>query len=262
MIVVAAIPLDDVINNAARYNSHNHGEKPEDYDEQSLQTCFSTFKHLKQYKTIDLPIERWMLDACRAGLISGKFPRNFIEELIAYCDRNCHLNKHFDKPYFIRTEDVSLKTGCYEKKPHKNIRTIIESIVTCRFGHAVPIKTPEIKLYLIEPVLIDPDLEFRVFVHNGKVTAISQQQLYRRNTTMNDSMAEDVSREIIEFTKNLNVFVRSYVMDLAIINGDIYFIELNPFGAEYGSGSALFHWMTDKDLLYGKLNHVEMRYTV
>lgn len=266
MIVVTAIPYDEVMNNATKFNSHNHGDKPDDYVEKSLQTCFSSFKHLKLYKTIDLPIERWMLDAYEIGVITGRFPKNYIEELNDYCDRNCHLNEHFDKPYFIRTEDVSLKTGCHGKDPYTNIRSIIESIVTCGFGHSVPIKPPGIKLYLIEPVSIDPDLEFRVFVHHGRVTAISQQHLYMRNKTLNDSMANDVANKIIAFTTNMDANmdlpVRSYVMDLAIVNDDVYFIELNPFGSAYGSGSALFHWSTDNDLLYGKLNDVEMRYTI
>ena len=81
MIVVTAIPYDEVMNNATKFNSHNHGDKPDDYVEKSLQTCFSSFKHLKLYKTIDLPIERWMLDAYEIGVITGRFPKNYIEEL-------------------------------------------------------------------------------------------------------------------------------------------------------------------------------------
>lgn len=263
-MIVKTVPYDDVMNDTTmRFNSHNHGDKPEDYNEKSLQVYFSTYKHLKKHKAIDLPVEQWMLDAYEIGVITGKFPRNFSEELDEYCDRNSHLNKTFDKPYFIRTEDVSLKTGCHGKKPYGNIRTIIESIVTCRFGHSVPIKTSELlKLYLIEPVSINPDLEFRVFVHNGKVTAISQQHIYMRNNTLDESSATDIGRRIIAFATNLDVHVSSYVMDLALVDDDFYFIELNPFGSEYGSGSALFHWLTDNDLLYGKLDHVEMRYTV
>lgn len=43
-----------------------------------------------------------------------------------------------------------------------------------------------------------------------------------------------------------------------------YFIEINPFGKEYSSGSALFHWILDEYILYGKLLDVEgihFRYT-
>jgi D123 len=264
MIEVVRIPYDDVKENPSKFNSSNHGrDRPEDYDEISLQTDFSSFKHLKQYKEIDLPIERWMLDACDIGVITGRFPMNFIEDLDEYCQRNRHLDAYFDKPYFIRTESVSLKTGCHEAFPYSNIRSVIESITTSSYCHKASIKPPKIKLYLVEPVSIDPDLEFRVFVHHGKVTAISQQHLYVRNKTLNDNMAKEIAHKIIAFTEKLDVPVRSYVTDLALMSdGDIYFIELNPFGSEYGSGSSLFHWLTDNDLLYGRLNHVEMRYTV
>lgn len=58
----------------------------------------------------------------------------------------------------------------------------------------------------------------------------------------------------------------SYVMDKALIDmnneKDIpYPIELNSFGKEYSSGSALFHWLEHEDILYGKTDHVHFRWT-
>lgn len=38
------------------------------------------------------------------------------------------------------------------------------------------------------------------------------------------------------------------------------FVEVNPFGAELSSGSALFNWIRDRDILYGDGNEVEFRY--
>ena len=61
--------------------------------------------------------------------------------------------------------------------------------------------------------------------------------------------------------------IDSYVMDFAILNDDSpYFIELNTFGKEYASGSALFDWITDYDILYGlkkidEEDYIEFRYT-
>ena len=31
---------------------------------------------------------------------------------------------------------------------------------------------------------------------------------------------------------------------------EVQLIELNSFGAEFASGSALFHWMRDRDIVY------------
>ena len=57
--------------------------------------------------------------------------------------------------------------------------------------------------------------------------------------------------------------IDSYVMDFAILNDDTpYFIELNSFGKEYASGSALFGWIQDYSILYGVTeNTIEFRYT-
>jgi hypothetical protein len=39
---------------------------------------------------------------------------------------------------------------------------------------------------------------------------------------------------------------------------------MNCFGKEYAAGSALFHWLLDEDILYGKSGSelIEFRYTV
>ena len=72
---------------------------------------------------------------------------------------------------------------------------------------------------------------------------------------------------IIEYFENevkkKILHIDSYVMDFAILN-DLtpYFIELNSFGKEYASGSALFGWIQDESILYGTTeNSIEFRYT-
>lgn len=50
-------------------------------------------------------------------------------------------------------------------------------------------------------------------------------------------------------------------MDLALLDNENnynvpYPIEINSFGKEYASGSALFHWITDYDILYGKKQNI------
>jgi hypothetical protein len=59
-------------------------------------------------------------------------------------------------------------------------------------------------------------------------------------------------------------WISSYSYDFAIVNNKPYFIEMNSFGKEYAAGSALFHWLLDEDILYGKSgeNCIEFRYTV
>ncbi|MCW7553483.1 cell division cycle 123 family protein [Endozoicomonas gorgoniicola] len=138
----------------------------------------------------------------------------------------------------------------------------------------------DIYLYLFPWKKLNPDKEFRVFVHHDRVTAISQQYLYQRNELLmnlpleeRQAQVETWARQIIEYVDNTVVpsitHISSYSIDLAITETDdaddeIYFIEINPFGKEYASGSALFHWIKDEEILYGQQqeNTVHFRYTI
>jgi hypothetical protein len=166
--------------------------------------------------------------------------------------------------YFIRTDNVSLKEGKNGIGPYKDFKSIIESIVTCRLGHT-PLKddTTFITLYLIK---FEENLnrlqEFRVFIHKNKITAISQQALYNSNIILAKldeyernklihKWIQIITNYFEDEVKKRILHIDSYVMDFAILN-DLtpYFIELNSFGKEYTSGSALFGWIQDEDILY------------
>ena len=242
---------------------------PNNYTDILSQTHFEKYKHLKQYKIFNLPIKNWMHEANKISIITGEFPKSFKEELDDYCEEYKKLNINFDKPYFIRTETVSLKYGYHGKRLYNNIKMLIESIVTCPHNHCPLNNQNNLKIYLIEPVDINEDLEFRVFVYNKEITAISQQFIYRKNKTLNDELSETIGYQIQEFVYSKIIpnisHISNYTIDLAILdNSDnvyIYFIELNSFGAEYAAGSALFHWIIDEQILYGKyLNTIEFRY--
>lgn len=89
-------------------------------------------------------------------------------------------------PYFVRTENVSLKYGMHG----------VESLVASTTGHSPlsddassddntedppPPPPRPIKLYLIPWQPMSKDKEFRVFVCNNRVTCVSQQHLYQPN---------------------------------------------------------------------------------
>lgn len=165
-IKVIKINLEDILEKGKdRYNSNNNENIPNDYKFILTQMYFSKFKHLKDYKTFSLPIEKWMFEANKIGYVTGEFPKSYIEELDSYCKKYTYLDLYFDKPYFVRTENVSLKYGCNGKSAYRNIRAIIQSITTCPTKHS-PLFVENIKelnIFLIEPVGINEDLEFRVF---------------------------------------------------------------------------------------------------
>jgi hypothetical protein len=278
-IIIESVCIDDVFNlDGIRYNTNNvyhNGIRPSDYEEVKSQTETSKWiDAFKSYKliTIDLtsPRASWMLEAATMGRHTKLFPHAFDDELETL---ETHLNQTgcdtiFDgKPYFIRTENVSLKAGQHGVGPYTKLKPVIESLVTCVEGHT-PIcpETKEIKLYVIPWVELDSEREYRVFVKAGRVTAISQQNLYRVFPVLNHHQAD--IQTIIEYQnnvlKNCITHIDSYCVDIAILEVNTpYFIEINPFGTEYTSGSSLFGWEQDKDIMYGNMgeNTVYFRFT-
>ena len=188
-----------------------------------------------------------------------------------------HFNEIFDgTKYFIRTENVSLKEGVHGIGPYTDLKSIIESIVTCRLDHSPLYEdTTKITLYLTKfQHNLNRLREFRVFVHKNKITAISQQSIYDINDIL-ESLTDKEKNDLIN--KWINIIltyfdldvkkkithIDSYVMDFAILDDNSpYFIKLNSFGKAYAIGSALFSCINDYNILYGLCGDViEFRYT-
>jgi hypothetical protein len=96
-----------------------------------------------------------------------------------------------------------------------------------------------------------PGMEFRGFVHNNKLNAVTQ---YISDCYFADLVAhkEAVSARIRAFFESVvapRVPHGSYVVDFAILGDaaeDIKVIELNPFYV--GAGTGLFSWRVDREL--------------
>ena len=285
-IIIKSISIDDVLKyDKVKFNTNNHWNnniRPKDYDDVISQTHTNKWiNQFKDYKKIIIDTKQdlyWMKKAYEIGSKTKRFPHMFDEELEDMIKKYKHLDEIFDgTEYFIRTENVSLKEGKHGIGPYKDFKSIIESIVTCRLGHS-PLKeeTTSIPLYLIKfQNNLNSIREFRVFVHKNNITAISQQSLYDINNIL-ESLQEKEKNDLIN--KWINIIksyhekeiikkithIDSYVMDFAILDdGSPYFIELNSFGKEYASGSALFSWIDDYNILYGLCGDViEFRYTI
>ena len=104
--------------------------------------------------------------------------------------------------------------------------------------------------------------ELRVFVCEGRVTAISQYDWFDTATVfsaMSDAELARVARAVEAFyVEKLQPAwsavggTASIIMDVEYLaeTDEVQLIELNSFGAEFASGSALFHWMRDRDIVY------------
>lgn len=112
---------------------------------------------------------------------------------------------------------------------------------------------------------IENSLEYRVFVHNKKVTGISQQKFIKFKD-LNDNMVKQHSNTITEYINKKicpNMKYQSAVLDIWIDEkGECHLIEINPWGEFSGTSSSLFNWINDLDQLYGKNNVVNVRYIV
>jgi hypothetical protein len=271
---IVPIELSDIkLHGDTKYNSNNHGSvRPDDYfhilSQSYTEKWIDLFKSDYKKITIDNPYYLYLLKlANKVVNITGNIPHIFMEDIEPLFNE---LKHHFDGTnYFIKVNNVSLKYGVHGIGPYNNIQKIIESSVTCIEGHT-PIY-PDVKkvdIYLLPWVDIQPVNEFRVFVCNNKITAISQQNLYYKlyDEESIQKIPDNLQIIVDYFHKEIIqkiTWISSYSYDFAFVNNKPYFIEMNCFGKEYATGSALFHWLLDEDILYGKSgeNVIEFRYT-
>ena len=142
-------------------------------------------------------------------------------------------------------------------------------MITCIKQHT-PINedATQFDIYCIPWVQIDPVHEYRVFVYQNHITAISQQHLYKQLYQSIDieRIPDTIALILRYFAEEIRIkitWTANYSYDFAIVDGQPYFIEMNCFGTGYAAGSSLFHWILDESILYNENPHqVEFRYTI
>lgn len=276
---VTRIPLDSILREPTRFNSSNHptaqGGQPEDYRDVIARCDARHWIHAFHpgHTSVTIPRKEvgWLWDALAIGSLRKRIPKQYedeIEELAKAIEPSFPPGP----PRFVRTDRTSLKTGVHGAGPYHTAKQVVESMVTCRLGHHPFERTDEtITLYIMPWLELDKDKEFRVFVHAGRVTAISQQFIYQSNawlTRMDETGVGHVADTIVSFVERsvvpkLRPTLDSFVLDLVAVGDDATFhpIEINPFGAEYTSGSACFHWLEDADVLCGR-SEPELRFVM
>ena len=285
--IVETVTIDEVTSlDKIRYNTNNNykdGERPVDY--QAVVEDTSTSKWIdqfKEYKTIHIDLTKptceWMLQANAMGIHTGKFPKAFEDErdMLASQITQLHPDVFNGTEYFIRTESVSLKCGQHKAGPYTSMTSILESLVTCKVNHTPVVdNTKELTLYFIPWVKLSKHREYRGFVCNSVLTAISQQHLYdvyEGPDPLKD--AQIIYNYFMQTMRTKITFLANYSFDIAFLDSsdsgestesgdEPYFIEMNCFGENYAAGSALFGWVQDHDILYGEHeNKLYFRYTV
>ena len=218
-IIITPVSLDDVhTNNKVRYNTNNNwGEegKPEDYDgvldRYRTETWVHNFHEVTESRILTiLEVDlRWMREAEKIGMITNEFSKIYEEDLDDFCnkieqERPDFISELNKGGWFVRTNRVSLKNGVHGTGPYSSLRNIVESMVTGVSGHTgIGNAIGKIDLFLL-PFLPNLDLsrEFRVFVKERKITAISIQSLYCSNEWiegMDELERRELVRRIVEF---------------------------------------------------------------
>ena len=279
-IIIKRYELNYVIeNDKILFNTNNHYNsegisRPDDYETVielgNTKNWIDKFHGNNYCKiTLDNSDLKWMKEAYKIGANTGKLSNMFIDEFEFTCNK--YKNVFPKGNWFVRTDTVSLKEGKYKCGPYDSFDKIIISMVTSRIGHdCFSDKDYECNIYLMNWLDIDSDKEFRIFVYNNEITAISCQHLYEVNGWLNSLKDDEIVlmvEKIIDYfngcIKEKMMYMGSYVMDLALVGeeDEPYFIEPNSFGKYYASGSALFQWKIDEEVLCGLSGVLEFRYT-
>lgn len=92
--------------------------------------------------------------------------------------------------------------------------------------------------------------EFRVFVKNKKITAITQQSWWIDHCFSNNTIIE-IGNKIKNLVNNISnkLPFRSVVLDVIVIGDECKLIECNSYGSFAASGGSLFCWKKDKNIL-------------
>jgi hypothetical protein len=284
---VRAIPLQEVIKDSesrCRFNSNNHWEegRPEDYDlvMDKTQTInwIDRFHDSRKIRIILIgPSDvSWMQEAELVCTYRGVFSTLFQDKIEDYVSSHPGESETMSSypdsgikkasGWFVRTDWTSLKDGEFGIGPYNCLEKLLKSLCTSRRGHS-PISRCApgkfLTVYLIPWVTIAR--EYRMFCYNKKITCISQQNVYKRFGWSEEILREDSALLLNYFYHKIEdcLVYDNVTIDIAILDdGTPYFIEFNSFGKEYASGSALFHWILDYDLLYSDGEKVHVRYTV
>lgn len=168
--------------------------------------------------------------------------------------------------YFIRMDSASPKDGHHDHQWLKSggitsAKDAIDVLSTSDRAHTAFINECNKIYFMAWDQSMDTARELRVFVHHGKICAISQYSCSEKSLfqSLNDMELVGLGRKVVEYTLEIinrvkSIGTTSMVADLTV-NQDfsLKLIELNSFGYWMCSGGSCFNWNTDREKMYGRL---------
>ena len=272
----------DNVDNRDNFNTNNHEKHPNDVEAMNKDYKKEIFKtHLSNYMDlINYPVEwtytftqnetKLLSDICKIGIQVLRRPKIFSDEIEQIVDR---VNKNWvNGEWFVRSDSASPKDSMI-KFPYRNPTELIDGIITSRRFYLGVLDNiqfgKETVLYFVKyGTNWNIERELRCFVRNKKLTAISQYDWFRYGFFCHLSepelkrIAENVDLLVCDIVDKITEKIETddFVVDLYVNDdGSLKIVELNSFGYWLASGSALFHWITDKDKLYNDLGNIYFR---
>eukprot|EP00551_Chaetoceros_affinis_P008366 CAMPEP_0203670166 /NCGR_PEP_ID=MMETSP0090-20130426/6334_1 /ASSEMBLY_ACC=CAM_ASM_001088 /TAXON_ID=426623 /ORGANISM="Chaetoceros affinis, Strain CCMP159" /LENGTH=403 /DNA_ID=CAMNT_0050534979 /DNA_START=13 /DNA_END=1224 /DNA_ORIENTATION=+ len=195
-----------------------------------------------------------LLEKARIGCLTGKefeqhhlddFSNVMVESIQNYCQR-------YPGGVFAKTLEKSAKNDTTLRPLHEPLEIIQQLTssrdVLCNLEHKVTSKL----VLMPWNSKISKMNEFRLFVHDSRLVALSQQQWYR-SVEITEEMAIIAAKAACEFVQNIVEGVKwpDIVIDAWIDydNKKWHLIEINPGGISMSSGSSLFEWKVDAKIL-------------
>lgn len=278
----------EYVRTPGRCNSNNHSREEiwnvlnldlpeitaEEYAAELELTNKNRWNHLVDPDWLVIPFTmaecRLLQAAARIGYQTGKRPGLYIEELQALEDRIEAILEPTDGKYFIRTNRHSPKDGIYGIGPMTNAKMMVTALSTSMHIHksmAAALKYDQPEVLYINPwkeTWADAtSSEYRIFILNGKITAISQYTWFE-NFNLKDTIAE-IGVRLISFVTSLLPKIdwipnSTLIVDAIVVADRVELVELSPFGLQLASGSCCYHWLTDYVKIYNSENTIYVRY--
>jgi hypothetical protein len=196
-----------------------------------------------------------LLDLINIRAATGRDLRT--SDLEPWDDIREHVNAILDEyslGAFVKLSQKSPKKGFNKMVPCKTFYEVMDLITSS----AELSKYLDRKEYLILAPWMEFDRrnEYRVFVINHTIKAISQQNCY------NEYGVRDVSEQmksIIKWYDSIEFPYDCATIDVVVSANECCLIEINPPGDWGSSGSALFHWIDDNDIFYNDNQTIAVR---
>jgi hypothetical protein len=263
-IKVSFVGLIEIENNMNEFNTKNNlGDMSyEEYNKAlDLTGCSKWIDYLHSiYHVVELDAKdcKVILKAGKSGVITQRLPLMYEDEIM-------EVTSKIQIPYvkcFARMERCSLKDGCLGAGPFFSSKDIVSGLCTSFRCYKQMLKNREKEKLFILPWndMIQERDEFRVFVCDKRITAISQYNIHEDYGLKHTDLFK-LAKIIIDLVKYkviniINSLPPSFTVDVFISDIDNLsnnmIIEVNSFGKELAAGSCLFNWTKDHAQLYGK----------